>query len=201
MSSAEDTTPDPETLARQAQHESGHAAASWFLGIPFKRMLLRGSNGLPMVEPLPTRIMIGQQWLIQCCGNIADQQRRGLRMRGSQIVKMILGGGNDEFFEVDDAETGQVVLRRVSRIPPVSPGGDLHHMATSLPRDFPDPAREAIRIWRDSEEFAAECRPAIDALAAALLARGELSYAEAAEIAAAGMSGKPAPVIPEWARP
>ena len=81
-------------------------------------------------------------------------------MRGSQIAKMILGGGNDEFFEVDDAETGQVALRRVSRIPPVSPGGDLHDMATSLPCDFPDPAREAIRIWRDSEKFAAECRPA-----------------------------------------
>jgi hypothetical protein len=201
MSTAEEATPDPETLARQAQHESGHAAASWALGIPFKRMVLRGPNGLPMVEPQPSRITVGQRWLIQCCGFIADQQRRGLGMRGSQIVKMILGGGHDEFFEVDDAETKQVVLRRVSRIPGVNPGGDLHDMAVSLPRDFPDPKREAIRVWRDSEKFAAECRPAIDELAAALLARGELGYVEAAQISGTAMRGKPAPRPPEWARP
>jgi hypothetical protein len=90
-------------------------------------------------------------------------------MRGSQIVKLILGGGGggaDEFFEVDDAETGEAALRRVSRIPPaVNPEGDLYHMATTLPRSFSDPKRECIRIRRDSERFAAECRPAIDALA------------------------------------
>ena len=192
---------NPETLVQQAQHESGHAIASWALGIPFQRVTLSDSQGRPRCEPIKgNRVMVGQHWLMMCCGAIADQQRRGLRMRGSQIVKLILGGGADEFFEVDDAETGQVVLRRVSRIPAVSRGGDLHDMATSLPRDFPDPTSESIRIWRDSERFAAECRPAIDALAAALLARGELNYDEAAEIAVKAMVGKPAPVIPEWAR-
>ena len=118
MSIAEEVS--PETLAQQAQHESGHAAASWAQGISFKRMLLSGPRGMPCVEPVPgNRVMVGQNWLIQCCGGIADQQRRGLRMRGSQIVKLILGGGDDEFVEVDDAETGEVVLRRLSRVPPV----------------------------------------------------------------------------------
>jgi hypothetical protein len=199
MSVAEETS--PETLAKQAQHESGHAAASWALGIPFKRMLLEGPGGLPCVEPVRGRVMVGQKWLIACCGNIAEQQFRGLRMRGSQIVKLILGGGDDEFFEVDDAETGEVILRHVSRVPPaVNPRGDLYHMATTLPHSFPDPKRECIRIWRDSEGFAAECRPAIDALADALLAYTELNYDEAAQIAAMAMTGKPAPVIPEWAQ-
>jgi len=200
MSIAEEVS--PETLAQQAQHESGHAAASWAQGISFKRMLLSGPRGMPCVEPVPgNRVMVGQNWLIQCCGGIADQQRRGLRMRGSQIVKLILGGGDDEFVEVDDTETGEVVLRRLSRVPPVvNPEGDLHHLATILPRSFPDPARECIRIWRDSERFAEELRPAIDALAAALLARTELSYDEAAKIAATAMVGKPSPAVPEWAR-
>jgi hypothetical protein len=73
-------------------------------------------------------------------------------------------------------------------------------MATAMPRDFADPVGECIRVWRDSERFATECRPAIDALAVALLAHEELSYDEAAQVAAEAMTGKPAPVIPEWAR-
>jgi hypothetical protein len=187
-----------ETRARQAQHECGHATASWALGIPFGRILLSGPQGLPMVEPLPGRVMVGQDWLIRCCGGIADQQRRGLSMRDSQILKLVFGDGTGDTFEMDDAETGEVAVRP-SRLPPVSPGGDLHSIAVTLP-EYPNSVGECIRIWRDSEKFAAECRPAIDALAAALLARAELTYDEAAEIAASAMTGRPATVIPEWAR-
>ena len=71
-------------------------------------------------------------------------------------------------------------------------------MAVTLPT-WPNAKAECIRVWRDSERFAAECRPAIDALAAALLASVELRYDKAAEIAIAAMKGNPQPVIPEWA--
>lgn len=187
-----------EQLARHAQHECGHAAVSWALGIPFARIMLRGSQGIPIVEPQrPNRMMVGQLWLIQCCGAIADQQRRGLRIRDGQILKLVFGDGADDTFEVDDAATGQVAVRP-SRVPAVSPGGDLHNMAVTLPT-WPNAKAECIRVWRDSERFAAECRPAIDALAAALLASVELRYDKAAEIAIAAMKGNPQPVIPEWA--
>src|ERR1035441_6945891 len=153
MSIAENLS--PETLAQQAQHEWGHAAASWALGIPFLRILLRGPQGLPIVEPLRgNRVLVEQHWLIQCCGAIADQQRRGLRMRNSQIVKLVLGGGSDDFFEIDDAATGQIVLN-ISRMPAVRPGGDLNHLAMTLPVDSPNPVAECIKIWRGSEMLAA----------------------------------------------
>src|SRR5580658_4700861 len=100
-------------------------------------------------------------------------------------------------FEVDDAITGHVAVRP-SRVPAVSPRGDLHDMAVTLPA-WPNAEAECIRVWRGSESFAAECRPAIDALAAALLASAELHY-DKAEIAAAAMRGRPGPGIPGWAR-
>jgi hypothetical protein len=197
MSTTEDWT--PEQLARGAQHECGHAAASWAQGIPFGRILLRGHHGLPMVEPVGARMMAGQNYLISCCGFIADLQRRGLSMRDSEILKMFFGGGSDDTFEVDDAATGRVAVRP-SRTPAVAPGGDLHRIATTLPR-YPNATFEAIRIWRDSEKFAAECRPAIDALAAALLTQEQLAYSEAVEIAESAMKEHPRPVTPDWARP
>ena len=197
MSNTEEWT--PEQLARGAQHECGHAASSWAQGIPFGRILLHGHNGLPMVEPVGARMMAGQNYLISCCGFIADMQRRGLSMRDSEILKMFFGGGADDTFEVDDATTGRVAVRP-SRVSAVSPGGDLHRIMVTLPR-YPNAAFEAIRIWRDSERFAAECRPAIDALAAALLAQGQLTYDEAVMIAELAVKDDPRPVIPEWARP
>ena len=73
MSATEEWT--PEQLAWGAQHECGHAASSWVQGIPFGRILLRGNQGLPMVEPSGARMMAGQSYLIKCCGAIADLQR------------------------------------------------------------------------------------------------------------------------------
>jgi hypothetical protein len=187
-----------EQLARQAQHECGHAAVSWTLGIPFARIMLRGPQGIPIVEPQrPNRMMIGQLWLIQCCGAIADQQRRGLRMRDSQILKLVFGDGADDTFEVDDVMTGQIVVRP-SRVPAVSPGGDLHNMAVTLPT-WPNAEAECIRVWRGSENLQPSAVPRSTPWRP-LLASAELRYDKAAEIAAAAMKGKPEPVIPEWAR-
>ena len=160
---------------------------------------MSGPRG-PAVYPVPgTRMQRGSHWVIGACGVIADQQARGLSMRGSQVVRLILGGDTD-IFEVDNAATGQVAVRP-SRVPPVSPGGDLHDMAVTfaaMPR--PQAGPEIIRIWREAERFVRELCPAIDALAAAVLARGELSYAEASDIAAAAMEGRPVPVLAEWLR-
>jgi hypothetical protein len=199
------TTPPTSTPAASgtvdvrhvAQHESGHAAAFWALGIPFDRLSMNGSHG-PAVYPSPgTRTKRSFNWVIQACGVIADQQARGLRTRGSQIVQLILGGRGDRF-EVDDAATGEVAVRPY-RGPAVMPGGDLNDMATffaSMPRLQASP--EIIRIWREAERFAKELRPVIDALAAAVLARGELTYAEVSDIAAAAMDGRSVPVLAEW---
>jgi hypothetical protein len=52
-------------------------------------------------------------------------------------------------------------------------------------------------LWRDCERFVESCRPAIDAVAAAVLERGELTCAEVSEIATAAMAGKPAGLLPE----
>src|SRR5882757_4876419 len=57
-----------------------------------------------------------------------------------------------------------------------------------------------IRIWRESERFAGELRPAIDALAKAVLDRGALSFFVASHVAAAAMANQPTPVLPEWLR-
>jgi hypothetical protein len=187
----------PEELARQAQHECGHAAASWALGIPFLRITLHGPRGA-MVEPVPggTHLLVGQHWLIQACGAIAEWQREGQRIRGSQIAKLLLGGGDDDLFELDGPAAGEVT--RISRTPAIGPGCDLEQMATTFAAQGAPPAY-CIAQWRDWERFAESCRPAIDALAKELLARGELPYDEACQIAAAAMEGKPPPVIPAQA--
>jgi len=197
------SVPTPQgtyNIRHAVQHECGHAAAFWALGIPFDRIAMNGPNG-PAVYPVKggTVMNRGLDSVIKLCGAIADQQARDLRIRGSQIVRLILGG-DSQIFEVDDAATGQVAVRP-SRTPAVQPGGDLHDIATvfaAMPRDQAVP--EVIRLWRECERFAAELRPAIDALAEALLARGELSYAEASAIAAAAMADRPVPVLAEWLR-
>jgi hypothetical protein len=180
-----------------AQHESGHAAAFWALGIAFDRLAMNGSHGPAVYPSQGTKTKRSFNWVIQACGVIADQQARGLSMRGSQIVQLILGG-RGERFETDDAATGQVAVRPY-RGPAVMPGGDLNDMATffaSMPRLQASP--EIVRIWREAERFAEELRPAIDALAAAVLGRGELSYAEVSDIASAAMGDRPVPVLAEW---
>jgi hypothetical protein len=141
----------------------------------------------------------GHDFVIKACGAIADYQARGLRIRGGQIVKLILGG-DDDIFELDDAATGQVSVRP-SRVPAVQPGGDLQNMAalfTGMPRAQAVP--EIIRFWRECERFARKLQPAIDALAEVLFACGRLSYSEASDIAAGAMADRPIPVLAEWLR-
>ena len=181
------------------QHECGHAAASWALGYPFDRIALSGPRGPGVHGIKGLAVKERHDWVIKACGGIADQQARGMRMRGSQIVQMVLGSNGDRF-EIDDAATGQVAVRPSNR-PAVQPGGDLHGMAVAfraMSRDQAVP--ELISLWRESERFAAELPPAIDALAEAVMARGQLSYSEAADIAAAAMAGRPIPVLAPWLR-
>lgn len=131
-------------------------------------------------------------------GGAAEMQLRGLVIRGSQIVKLLAGNG-DERFELSDVVTGEVVVAP-SRAMAVSPGGDLHYMATRAARDHWTPSMY-IGFYRDAERFTAACRPAIDVVAAVLAEHDELTYAKVFELAAAAMEGHPAPVVPRWARP
>lgn len=194
---------DPEVIGEAssvedvAQHESGHAVARWALSLPFRRITLHGPGGVPVVEPLPGGFTTsGQDALIATCGCIADWQRRGQRLRDNQIT-ILLQGGPEDRFERDDASTGEAVVS-TARGPAVAPGADLYRLAGKATSER-WPAGRCIRLWRGSETFAASCRPAIDAVAAALLKRGELSYAEVSKIATAAMADNPAPIIPEWA--
>jgi hypothetical protein len=192
-----DVTPAPaaQQLIDQAQHECGHAAVSIALGYPVERITLTGPGG-PATYPVKgVTKLAGQLVLINASGAIADYQRRDLRMRGSQIVKLLFGGGDT--FELDDA-SGQVAVRP-SRELAVAPGADLQFWADIIVREHP-PAGQIIAMWRECEAFTAGCRPASDALAAELLSRSEVDGADASRIAAAAMSGHPVPVPPAWAQ-
>ena len=182
---------EPSSLEQAAHHEAGHAVARWALNSPFLRITLNGPNG-PITEPQPGRLITSlQDALIATCGFIADYQHRGLKIRGSQVVKLLLGGADDRF-EVDDASTGAVAVRPL-RTPAVADGGDLRWLANAAAAQQ-WPAARCLALWRDSERFAASCRPAIDAVAVAVLKRDELSYAEVSEIATTAMAGQPAPL-------
>src|SRR5579859_3987603 len=91
---------------------------------------------------------------------------------------------------------GRVI--RPSRLPAVGPSGCLRPLAVTLPT-VENGRTECVRLWRDSERFMEACRPAIDAIASALLASGRLSYDEVAKLAAAAMKDSPDPAIPWWA--
>ena len=115
----------------------------------------------------------GQRCLIGLCGGIADQQRRGLVVRDSEIVSLVFGDRPDGLLEVDDPAAGRGM--RLPRAPSVRPGGGcLAELAAILPT-VTNGRAEAVRFWSDSERFAAGYRHAIDAVAAALLAKDELS--------------------------
>ena len=164
-----------------AQHESGHAVVRWALRQPFLMVTL-GGQPCPMVVPLPGAVISsGPAMITAVSGSAAEMQLRGLGIRGSQIVKLLAGNG-DERFELTDAVTGEVVVAP-SRAMAVSPGGDLHYMATRAARDRWTP-NVYIGFYRDAERFTAACRPAIDAVADVLAERYELSYAEVSELAA-----------------
>lgn len=190
-----------ETHAQQAQHEAGHAVASWAQGLPIAYTTLSSERyGVPVTMPRPRNEVSttpGQRFLIGFCGGIADQQRRGLVMRDSEIANLVFGDRPDGLFEVDDPAFGRVM--RLQRASAVQPGrGCLSESAAILPTVM-NGRVECVRFWRDSEGFAAGYRPAIDAVATALLAKEELSYDEVAEIAARAMTGNSAPEVPWWA--
>jgi hypothetical protein len=180
-----------------AQHESGHAVVRWALCQPFLKVTL-DDPPCPMVLPLAGAVISsGPAMITAVAGGAAEMQLRGLVIRGSQIVKLLAGNG-DERFELTDAVTGEVVVAP-SRAMAVSPGGDLHYMANRIARDRWTSSMY-IGFYRDAERFTAGCRPAIDAVAAALAELGDLSYAGVSERAAAAMEGHPAPAVPGWAR-
>lgn len=190
-----------ETRAQQAQHEAGHAVASWAQGLPIAYTTLRSQPyGVPVTMPRPRSEVpttSGQRSLIGFCGGIADQQRRGLLMRDSEIVNLLFGDRPDGTFEVDNPAANRVMsLPRAPAVRPVL--GCLSEPASTLPT-LANGREESVRRWRDSERFAAGYRHAIDAVAAALLARERLNYDEVAQIAAAAMIDKPVPAVPEWA--
>jgi hypothetical protein len=185
-----------ESLAQAAQHECGHAAISIALGYPVERITLIGQQG-PTTYPVEGVLkLFGQLVLIQVSGFVADYQRRGLRMRGSQVAKLLIGGDGDRF-EVDNA-FGQVAVRP-SRAFSVAPGADLHEWAALVAREHHPPAL-IVSMWRECEAYTAACRPAIDALAAQLLGGSDIDGADASRIAAAAMAGKPVQEAPDWAR-
>src|SRR5260370_25590677 len=123
-----------ETHAQKAQHEAGHAAASLAQGTPFAYVTLNDPDGAPMTVPRPASEVPttpGQRFLIALCGGIADQQRRGLGMRDSEILKLVFGGGTHDRFEIDDPANGRVI--RPSRAPAGGPRGCLRPLALTLP--------------------------------------------------------------------
>jgi len=175
-----------------AVHESGHAVTMRALGWPFDFVTLADP---PRVQPLPGATgppTIGMQWLNGAAGVIADFQSRGLSMPDGAVLGLLLGSA-DGTFEVLDA-AGAVAVRP-SRALPVGPGGDLESMAAVMREDaWPWPV--ILEVWRACELFVSRCRPAISAVAAALLDRGELSYAEVSGLVAGAMPGPPP--VPAW---
>lgn len=92
-----------------AQHESGHAVVRWALRQPFLKVTLDDAP-CPMVAPLPGAVISsGPAMITAVAGGAAEMQLRGLVIRGSQIVKLLAGNG-DERFELTDAVTGEVVV-------------------------------------------------------------------------------------------
>lgn len=196
-----------EETRRIAQHESGHVAGFWALGSrvpPFDYVSVAGADhGSHVVKPRGWAAELTRSMLIGVCGMIADYQRRGLAIDDRNILRLLLGD-DDCTFELIDVATGEVA-ERVSR-PSVAAGHDLEliaeqaaAMAGGILAAFGgdrEPAAVIIGMWRQAEQFVAECRPAIDALAAQLLERGSLTYLEACSIADAAMAGLPKPAVP-----
>jgi len=166
----------------------------WALDSPFSHVTLAGPRGIPVTWPLPGRkILSGPSMLIAACGAIADCQRRSLVVTDRSVARLLLGVGG--VLEMADPATGEAVSRGTGGH---LPGVDFEYWIARAARGH-WPQAYCLSLWRSCERFAASCRPAIDAAATALIARGELSYAEVSEVAATAMAGHPAPVIPGWA--
>lgn len=207
---------------RVAQHESGHAVAHWALGVPFTSVRIGDPDGDGHAVPLPdaaapvhplgevtrppgTWMSQGRGMLIAACGVIADTQRRGLALDDPDVLALLLGV-DDGMVELSDPSTGSVA-ERAPRAPMVAPGADLEVMseimagiAGGMLGPTVSPPHVIIRLWREAEQFAAQLRPAINAVAAAVLDRGELAGAEVFSLADAAMAGRPRPQVPGLAR-
>lgn len=180
-----------------AAHEAGHAVVQWTLGLPFDYVSLDTSP--PGVRPLAdVKKEMGDTWLINAAGCIADFQLRGLMLPDPEILKLLLGSPDGLFSAVD--HSGRVAVRP-SRAPAVAPGGDLHMMAVVMSDDgdgVPWPAAEIIGVWRDCESYVAACRGPIEAVAAELLRVRKLTYAATGVVAAGATDGGPIPPLPQW---
>jgi hypothetical protein len=184
-------------LQHQATHEAGHAVVFWSLGIAFDYVSL--DTDPPGVWPLPgVRRQLGDKWLIGAAGCIADYQARDLAMLDADILRLILGSPDNRFSLTD--RSGAAVVRP-DRRPAVMTSGDLYLMATVMGDrgdGQPWPAPAIIDTWRGCERYVVACRPAITQVAAALIARRRLTYAETSGTAAEAMAGVPQPALPEW---
>lgn len=159
-----------------------------------------------VTSPPGRRMPSGKAMLIAACGVIADIQRRYLALDDRNVLALLLGT-DDGMFDLTDPATGEVA-ERAPRAPLIVPGADLEEMSDimagiaggMLGPEVSQPAHVIIRLWREAEQFAAQLRPAIDALAAALHDRGELAHAEVRSLADAAMTGLPMPALPQLAQ-
>lgn len=181
----------------QAAHEAGHAVVHWTLGIPFDFVSLDTSP--PGVWPLAgVTQQLGEKWLISAAGCIADYQSRDLVMLDVDILRLIVGSPDSRF-----ALTGRsgAAVVRPDRRPAVTPGGDLHLMATVMADrgdGQPWPAPAIVDVWHGCERYVAACTPAITQVAAGLLARRRMTYAEISGIATDAMADVSPPTVPAW---
>jgi hypothetical protein len=177
-----------------AYHECGHAVAYWNMGLPFEYITL---SAPPRVQPLKAGMVltVAEQWLAGTCGIISDYSHRGLTIFARQIEILLKGGA--ERYELVDPHTGQVAVRPL-RASAVGPGQDLEDLAAvATAEDWPMSYCE--KVWRECELYVKSCEPAIDAVAERLLVVEYMSSAEVSEVAGTAMTGKPSPVVPEWA--
>jgi hypothetical protein len=184
-------------VEHQATHEAGHAVVFWSLGIAFDCVSL--DTDPPGVWPLAgDGRQLGDKWLIGAAGCIADYQARDLAMLDPDVLRLIFGSPDNRFSLTD--RSGVAVVRP-DRRPAVMTSGDLFHMATVMADrgdGQPWPAPAVINTWRGCEGYVVACTPAITQVAAMLIARRSLTYAETSSIAAEAMAGVPRPELPEW---
>ena len=197
---ASGSAPTPEATypaEHQARHEAGHAVVHWALAIPFEHVSL--DTNPPAVWPLASATkQLGDKWLIGAAGCIADYQARKLTMLDADIPRLLIGSPDDRFALID--ESGAVAVRP-DRRPAVQRGGDLYLMTlvmTNVGQGPVWPVPTIIEVWRGCENYVSPCAPAISAVAADLLVRRQLTYADTCDLADDAMRDRPRPGLPDW---
>jgi hypothetical protein len=181
-----------------ARHEAGHAAAGVAAGTRFTHVTIGPGYGQDMTHFPPGGLVLGTiQIVTSMAGFIADYQAWNRTIRGSQIRALLLGDRSGTF-TVDCPQFGPIVFGVASW---TAPGMDFERISAHFRSRRGDPfaAADAVAIWRDAEAYVAALRPAIDAIAGALLTRRELSRDECVQLATAAAGGC-FPPLPEWAK-